>query len=124
MVRGDEMSQELLVAEDDPRVAAMLREYLEGQGFVVREMSSAHEARQWLAEAGGSAILDGSVLMHLGIPLEKLSTTRVIIWSGDPRLVREARQLGLRAFCKGNLHDFQGLLQEVAAQNFVSVPPE
>ena len=118
------MSQELLVAEDDPRVAAVIREYLERLGVIVRATSSAHVARQWLQEAGGSAILDGSVLGHMGIPLRKLPTTRVIIWSGDAGLVREARQLGLRAFCKGHLQDFLGLLREVAARDFVSVPAE
>jgi DNA-binding NtrC family response regulator len=118
------MSQEILVAEDDPRVAAMLREYLERLGFTVRSTSSAHVARQWFQEAGGSVVLDGSVLAHMGIPLAELPTTRVIIWSGDARLVREARQLGLRAFCKGNLQDFQGLLQEVASRDFVSVPTD
>jgi len=60
----------------------------------------------------------------MGISLRELPTTRVIIWSGDPRLVREARQLGLRAFCKGDLREFQGLLQGVADRNFVSVPAE
>jgi len=118
------MSQELLVAEDDPKLAAMLREYLERLGFLVRATSSAHVARQWFQEAGRSGILDGSVLGHMGISLRELPTTRVIIWSGDPKLVREARQLGLRAFCKGDLQGFQGLLQGVADRNFVSVPAE
>jgi len=93
------MSQELLVADDDPRVAEMLREYLERLGLIVRATSSAQVARQWLRETGEPVILDGSVLGDMGISLRELPTTRVIIWSGDPRLVREARQLGLRAFC-------------------------
>ena len=118
------MNQELLVADDDPRVAEMLREYLERLGFIVRATSGAQVARQWLRETGEPVILDGSVLDHMGISLRELPTTRVIIWSGDPRLVREARQLGLRAFCKGDLQDFQGLLQGVADRNFVSVPAE
>ena len=116
------MSQELLVAEDDPGLTATLREYLERLGFIVRSTSSAHVARQWFQEAGGSGILDGSVFGHMRIPLSDLPTTRVIIWSGDARLVREARQLGLRAFCKGNLQDFCGLLREVASRDVVSVP--
>ena len=118
------MSQELLVADDDPKVAAMLREYLERLGFTVRSTSSAHVALQWFQEAGGSGILDGSVLGHMGVSLRELPTTRVIIWSGDARLVREAQQLGLRAFCKGNLQDFWGLLREVASRDFVSVPAD
>jgi len=118
------MNQELLVADDDPRVAEMLREYLERLGFIVRATSGAQVARQWLRETGEPVILDGSVLGHMGISLRELPTTRVIIWSGDPRLVREARQLGLRAFCKGDLREFQGLLQGVADRNFVSVPAE
>ena len=118
------MSQELLVAEDDPRVAAMLREYLERLGFTVRSTSSAHVARQWFQEAGGSGILDGSVLGHMDIPLRELPSTRVIIWSGDARLVREARQLGLRAFRKGSLQDFCGLLREVGSRDVVSVPAD
>jgi len=118
------MSQELLVADDDPRVAVMLREYLERLGLIVRATSSAQVARQWLRETGEPVILDGSVLGDMGISLRELPTTRVIIWSGDPRLVREARHLGLRAFCKGDLQDFQGLLQGVADRNFVSVPAE
>ena len=118
------MSQELLVAEDDPRVAAMLGEYLERLGFIVRSTGSAHVARQWFHEAGRSGILDGSVLEHMGISLRELTTTRVIIWSGDARLVREAQQLGLSAFCKGNLQDFWGLLREVASRDFVSVPAD
>ena len=118
------MSQELLVAEDDPRVAVMLREYLERLGVIVRATSNAQVARQWFQEAGGSGILDGSVLGHMGIPLRELPTTRVIIWSGDARLVREAQQLGLRAFRKGNLQDFWGLLREVASRDFVSVPAD
>src|SRR5712691_9291207 len=89
-----------------------------------RLSSSAHVARQWFQEAGRSGILDGSVLGHMGIPLRELSTTRVIIWSGDAGLVREAQQLGLRAFCKGHLQDFLGLLREVASRDFVSVPAE
>jgi len=113
-----------LVADDDPRVAEMLREYLERLGLIVRATSSAQVARQWLRETGEPVILDGSVLGDMGISLRELPTTRVIIWSGDPRLVREARQLGLRAFCKGDLQDFQGLLQGVADRNFVSVPAE
>src|SRR5438034_10208907 len=88
------MSQELLVADDDPRLAEMLREYLERLGFIVRATSGAQVARQWLRETGEPVILDGSVLGHMGISLRELPTTRVIIWSGDPRLVREARQLG------------------------------
>ena len=118
------MSQELLVAEDDPRVAAMIREYRERLGVIIRATSSAHVTRQWLQEAGGSAILDGSVLGQMGIPLRKLPTTRVIVWSGDAGLVREARQLRLRAFCEGHLQDFLGLLREVASRDFVSVPTE
>ena len=118
------MSQELLVAEDDPKVAAILREYLERLGFTVRSTSSARVALQWFQEAGRSGILDGSVLGHMGVSLRELPTTRVIIWSGDARLVREAQQLGLRAFCKGNLQDFWGLLREVASRDFVSVPAD
>jgi len=118
------MSQELLVAEDDPGLTATLREYLERLGVMVRATSSAHVTRQWLQEAGGSVILDGSVLGHTGIPLRELPATRVIIWSGDARLVREARQLGLRAFCKGHLQDFLGLLRKVASRDFVSVPAD
>src|SRR5438445_13569500 len=70
-VRGDEMSQELLVAEDDPGLAATLREYLERLGVMVRATSSAHVTRQWLQEAGGSVILAGSVLGHSGSPLRQ-----------------------------------------------------
>ena len=58
------------------------------------------------------------------IPLRELPAARVFIWSGDPRLIREARQHGLRAFCKGDLQEFQGLLQRLADRNFVSIPPE
>src|SRR3989442_13357615 len=111
------MSQELLVAEDDPKLAAMLREYLERLGFLVRSTSSAHVARQWFQEAGGSGILDGSGLGHMGIPLRELPSTRVIIWSGDSPLAREAQQLSLRALCKGNPQGFRGLLQEVASRD-------
>ena len=118
------MSQKLLVADDDPRVAEMLREYLERLGVGVRATSSAEVVRQWLQKTGEPVILDGSVLENVGIPLTKLPATRVFIWSGDPRLIREARQLGLRAFCKGDLQDFKGLLQGLADWNFVSIPPE
>jgi len=118
------MSQELLVADDDPRVAEMLREYLEDLGFSVRATSSAEVVRQWLQKTGEPVILDGSVLRDVGISLGELPATRAFIWSGDPRLIREARQLGLRAFCKGDLQDFKGLLQGLADRNFVSNPPE
>src|SRR5262249_8022640 len=114
------MSRELLVAEDDPGLAETLREYLEGQGMSVRVTSSADVARQWL-QGGASAILDGSIVGQMGIPLRMLPTKRVIIWSGDTRLVREARQLGLSAFCKGCLQNFEGLLREVVSRDFASV---
>src|SRR5262249_16400165 len=117
------MSRELLVAEDDPGLAETLREYLERQGMSVRVTSSADVARQWL-RGGASAILDGSIVGQMGIPLGMLPTPRVIIWSGDARLVREAQQLGLRAFCKGELQDFEGLLREVASPDFASVPSD
>jgi len=118
------MSRELLVADDDPRVAEMLREYLERLGFSVRATNSAEVVRQWLRETGEPVILDGSVLGDVCIPLRELPAARVFIWSGDPRLIRQARQHGLRAFCKGDLQEFQGLLQGLADRNFVSIPPE
>ena len=54
------MNQELLVADDDPRVAEMLTEYLERLGFIVRATSSAQVARQWLRKTGEPVILDGA----------------------------------------------------------------
>lgn len=108
--------QEILIAEDNPTLAAMLKDYLGTLSVTARTTGSAQEAKRWLQEAVGPLVLDGSVFAQMGIPLGELPP-RAIIWSGDYGLVEEARQLGLRAFCKGNVQDFEGLLANLAAIN-------
>jgi len=92
------MSQELLIAEDDPKAAAILREYLERLGVIVRPRAAPMLPGSGSRKAADQRSSMGSVLGHMGIPLRMLPTTRVIIWSGDAGLVREAQQLGLGAF--------------------------
>lgn len=108
--RGRGGSEPILIAEDDPALALALKEYLVRLGFPVRTTDSSQEASRWLEREGGPLVLDGSVLKQMGTKLGDLPR-RVIIWSGDGELVEEARQLGLRALCKGSPDDVAGLLQ-------------
>jgi len=112
--------QEILLAEDYPPVASTLTSLLSRLGVTVRATASPQEARRWLEEAVGELILDGSILRQIGIPLGELPK-RVVIWSGDDGLVQDARQLGLRAFCKGNWEEFQALLELWLSRESVTV---
>jgi len=110
-------SQEILIADDDPKVAPVLRHYLSGftlscSPAPVRVTASAAEARRWLEKDAGPLVLDRSVLSKMGIPLSELPA-QAIIWSGDHDLVARARQCGLTALDKGSVEDLMVLLREV-----------
>ena len=110
-------SQEILIADDDPRVAPVLQHYLSGftlscSPAPVRVTASAAEARRWLEKDAGPLVLDRSVLSKMGIPLSELPA-QAIIWSGDHDLVTRARQCGLTALDKGSEEDLMVLLREV-----------
>ena len=109
-------SQEILIADDDPRVAPVLQHYL--SGFTLScfpapvVTASAAEARRWLEKDAGPLVLDRSVLSKMGIPLSELPA-QAIIWSGDHDLVARARGYGLTALAKGSVEDLMVLLREV-----------
>jgi len=110
-------SQEILIADDDPKVAPVLRHYLSGftlscSPAPVRVTASAAEARRWLEKDAGPLVLDRSVLSKMGIPLSELPA-QAIIWSGDHDLVARARGYGLTALAKGSVEDLMVLLREV-----------
>ena len=110
-------SQEILIADDDPRVAPVLQHFLSGFTLScfpapVRMTASAVEARRWLEENAGPLVLNRSVLLRMGIPLSELPA-QAIIWSGDHDLVTRARQCGLTALDKGSVEDLMVLLREV-----------
>ncbi len=111
------LSQEILIADDDPRVAPALRQYL--TGFTsscfpapVRVTGSAAEARRWLEKNAGLLVLDSSVFLRMGIALSELPA-QAMIWSGDHDLVARARRHGLTALAKGSVEDLMALLREV-----------
>jgi len=111
------LSQEILIADDDPRVAPALRQYLTGFTLScfpapVRVTASAAEARRWLEKKVGLLVLDKSVFLKMGIPLSALPA-QVIIWSDDHDLIARARRHGLTALAKGSLEDLIVLLREV-----------
>jgi CheY-like chemotaxis protein len=111
------LSQEILIADDDPRVAPALRQYLTGFTLgcfpaPVRVTASAAEARRWLEKKLGLLVLDRSVFLKMGIPLSALPA-QAIIWSDDHDLVARARRHGLTALAKGSLEDLMVLLREV-----------
>lgn len=112
-------SGHILIAEDDPVLQRLYREYLvrslaRDLQVAVYGTDSPEEARRWLQEEEGVLLLDGSVFRQMGIELGELPG-RVILCSGDEDLVEEARRVGLRAFCKGTggLSALSALLQEV-----------
>ena len=110
-------SQEILIADDDPKVAPVLRHYLSGftlscSPAPVRVTASAAEARRWLEKDAGPLVLNRWVLLRMGIPLSELPA-QAIIWSGDHDLVARARQCGLTALDKGSVEDLMVLLREV-----------
>ena len=111
------LSQEILIADDDPRVAPALRQYLTGFTLScfpapVRVTASAAEARRWLEKKVGLLVLDKSVFLKMGISLSALPA-QVIIWSDDHDLIARARRHGLTALAKGSLEDLIVLLREV-----------
>ena len=111
------LSQEILIADDDPRVAPALRQYLTGFTLScfpapVRVTACAAEARRWLEKKVGLLVLDKSVFLKMGIPLSALPA-QVIIWSDDHDLIARARRHGLTALAKGSLEDLIVLLREV-----------
>jgi hypothetical protein len=111
------VSQEILIADDDPRVAPALRQYLTGFTLScfpapVRVTASAAEARRWLEKKVGLLVLDKSVFLKMGISLSALPA-QVIIWSDDHDLIARARRHGLTALAKGSLEDLIVLLREV-----------
>jgi CheY-like chemotaxis protein len=111
------LAQEILIADDDPRVASALRQYLTGftlSCFLapVRVTASAAEARRWLEKEVGLLVLDRSVFLKMGIPLSALPA-QAIIWSDDHDLVARARRHGLTALAKGSVEDLMVLLREV-----------
>ena len=110
-------SQEILIADDDPKVAPVLRHYLSCftlscSPAPVRVTASAAEARRWLEKDAGPLVLDRSVLSKMGIPLSDLPA-QAIIWSGDHDLVARARGYGFTALAKGSVEDLMVLLREV-----------
>ena len=119
-MRGHERrprSEDILIADDDPRVTPVLRQYLSdfAQSSVparVRVTASAAEARRWLEKNAGLLVLDGSVFLKMGIPLSELPA-QAIIWSRDHDLVARARRHGLTALAKGSPEDLMVLLREV-----------
>jgi CheY-like chemotaxis protein len=111
------LSQEILIADDDPRVAPALRQYLTGFTLScfpapVRVTASATEALRWLEKKVGLLVLDRSVFLKMGIPLSALPA-EAIIWSDDHDLIARARRHGLTALAKGSLEDLIVLLREV-----------
>jgi CheY-like chemotaxis protein len=111
------LSQEILIADDDPRVAPALRQYLTGFTLScfpapVRVTASAAEAWRWLEKKRGLLVLDRSVFLKMGIPLSALPA-QAIMWSDDHDLVARARRYGLTALAKGSLEDLIVLLREV-----------
>ena len=111
------LTQEILIADDDPRVAPALRQYLTGFTLScfpapVRVTASAAEAWRWLEKKLGLLVLDRSVFLKMGIPLSALPA-QAIIWSDDHDLVARARRYGLTALAKGSLEDLLVLLREV-----------
>ena len=111
------LSQEILIADDDPRVAPALQQYLTGFTLScfpapVRVTASAAEAWRWLEKKLGLLVLDRSVFLKMGIPLSALPA-QAIIWSDDHDLVARARRYGLTALAKGSLEDLLVLLREV-----------
>jgi hypothetical protein len=111
------LSQEILIADDDPRVAPALRQYLTGFTLrcfpaPVRVTGSAAEARRWLEKKAGILVLDSSVFLQMGIPLSELPA-QAIIWSNDHDLVARARRHGLAALPKDSLEDLMVLVREI-----------
>ena len=111
------LSQEILIADDDPRVAPALRQYLTGFTLScfpapVRVTASAAEAWRWLEKKRGLLVLDRSVFLKMGIPLSALPA-QAIMWSDDHDLVARARRYGLTALAKGSVEELMVLLREV-----------
>lgn len=114
------MSRRILVAEDDPVLQRLYRDYLvhsspgnpTGLKPAVDVTDCPEEAKRWLEEGDGLLLLDGSVFKQMGMRLEELPD-RAIICSADFELVEEARRVGLRAVCKGSFSDLEPVLQEL-----------
>lgn len=111
------MSRRILVAEDDPVLQRLYRDYLHDHipgslKVAVYVTDCPQETKRWLQEGDGLLLLDGSVFKGMGIRLSELPK-RVIICSGDDDLVEEARRVGLRAFSKGSSSGLKAVLQEV-----------
>ncbi|MGH7362883.1 MAG: hypothetical protein ACREKA_03980 [Candidatus Methylomirabilales bacterium] len=114
------MSKRILVAEDDPVLQRLYRDYLvhhspsnsTALNPAVDVTDCPEEAKRWLQEGDGLVLLDGSVFRQMGMRLEELPG-RVIICSGDGDLVEEARRMGLRAVCKGSFSDLEPMLQDL-----------
>lgn len=114
------MSRRILVAEDDPVLQRLYRDYLvhsspgnrTGLEPAVDVTDCPEEARRWLEEGDGLLLLDGSVFKQMGMRLEELPG-RVIICSADGELVEEARRVGLKAVCKGSFSDLGPMLRDL-----------
>jgi hypothetical protein len=111
------LSQDVLIADDDARIASALRQYL--SGFTSRcfpapvsVTGSPTEARRWLEKKAGILVLDSSVFFKMGIPVSELPA-RAIIWSDDHELLARARQQGLAALPKGSLEELMLLVREI-----------
>jgi hypothetical protein len=114
------MSRRILLAEDDPVLQLLYRDYLIhnspsspiGPKPAVDVTDCPEEVKRWLHEGDGLLLLDGSVFKQMGMRLEELPG-RVIICSADAELVEEARRVGLRAVCKGSFSDLEPVLQDL-----------
>jgi CheY-like chemotaxis protein len=107
-----QQSTDILIAEDDKALGAMLAHYLSRFTPSVRVTASPTEARAWLEANAGPLVLDGSVYAQMGIPLSDLPA-HAMIWSGDRELVERARGCGLAAFVKGSVDELVAMLHEV-----------
>ncbi len=109
----------VLVAEDEPALATLLRELLEGNGVEVTVSDDPVETRRWVEIMQGKLVLDGSVLEKTGLLLKELPDTTVI-FSGDSELVEKARERGLRAYLKGDWDSTTAMVRAIRDQDAVA----
>lgn len=96
------MPKELLVVDDEPKIAQALKAYFQDKGFHVTTASSAHEVFEYIHQTPAEVVLldlklpDGSGLDILATLKTQYPQLRVIVISGlsDPFTIHEAIQRG------------------------------
>ena len=125
-----QVSMEVLVVDDEPKIGATLKEAFERRGARVRVVTSGEDALRSMSQRRPQLVLldltleelDGfEVLKRLHLAYPELPVV-VITGSGDPQVDQRVQQMGAR-LCVHKPLDFAALCQQAAdLTSRVSVP--